>query len=152
MRVLDLFAGSGSLGLEALSRGADHVTFVDCSRAAAAVIAENLGKTGLTSRGRIITADAGRALHELAQARERFDLVFVDAPFKADTSEQVLALLEKLDLVLPDRWVVVRQFHRAPALTSPAFEPVSVATLGDHRIALYRRLGSPEVSGTPSHG
>ncbi|MGH7935053.1 MAG: 16S rRNA (guanine(966)-N(2))-methyltransferase RsmD [Candidatus Binataceae bacterium] len=143
LRVLDLFAGSGSLGLEALSRGAAYATFVDSSRMAAAVIAKNLEALGLAARGRVLAIEIRRAMSELAAAGERFDLVFVDAPFKHDASAEIVALLDQLWLVAPQGWTVVRQFHRAPALAPAGFESVSTATLGDHRIALYRRLQEP---------
>ncbi len=84
--MLDIFAGSGSLGIEALSRGAAHATFVDSSRAATAVIAENLKTLGLAGSARVIGADLRRALPELAARRESFGLVFVDAPYAADIS------------------------------------------------------------------
>src|SRR5271154_1459415 len=90
-RVLDLYAGSGSLGLEALSRGAARVTFVDSSRTAAATIAKNLCVFGFADAARMITADVMRALTDLGAARESFDLVFVDAPYANDLSAEVLA-------------------------------------------------------------
>jgi 16S rRNA (guanine966-N2)-methyltransferase len=137
-RVLDLYAGSGSLGLEALSRGAAHVTFVDSSRAAAAAIAKNLGVFGFANAARMMTADVMRALSGLGAAREQFDLVFVDAPYADDLSADVLAALAAMDLMTPQGWAVVRQAGRAPALAPAGFERVNEATLGDHRIALYR--------------
>ena len=139
-RVLDLFAGSGSLGLEALSRGAAHATFVDSSRAATAVIARNLGELGLAPRARIMALDFHRALADLAAAQERFELVFVDAPYAHDASEEVLAMLARLNLIADQGYVVVRQFHRAPAALTADLESVNAATIGDHRIALFRRL------------
>ena len=139
-RVLDLFAGSGSLGLEALSRGAAHVTFVDSSRAAAAVIAKNLGVLGFAHAARMLTADVMRTLAGLGAAREHFDLVFIDAPYANDLSAAVLAALSEMELVVPRGWAVVRQAGRAPALGSVGLELVNEATLGDHRIALYRRI------------
>jgi 16S rRNA (guanine966-N2)-methyltransferase len=138
-RVLDLFAGSGSLGFEALSRGATAVVFVDSSRAAAGTIARNLSDLKLTARARILQLDFRRALPQLAALHERFDLGFVDAPYDHDSSGEVLAILAQLDLIAPQGYVVVRQFHRAPAPATAGFESVNVATLGDHRIALYRR-------------
>ncbi|MGH7924963.1 MAG: 16S rRNA (guanine(966)-N(2))-methyltransferase RsmD [Candidatus Binatus sp.] len=143
VRVLDIFAGSGSLGIESLSRGAAHVTFVDSSRNAAAAIRANLAQLELTDRARILVSDVRRALDELGRSRESFDLVFVDAPFKNDTSAAVLALLGKFQLVAPGGWVVVEQSKRAPA-APPApetHERALVATIGDHRIAFYRRPG-----------
>ena len=143
VRVLDIFAGSGSLGIESLSRGAAHATFVDSSREAAAAIRANLAQLEFSSRGRVIASDVHRALAELGRAHESFDLVFVDAPFKHDISPQVLALLAELRLVAPDGWIVVEQSKRAPAAppAPEAHERVFVATIGDHRIAFYRRPG-----------
>lgn len=143
VRVLDIFAGSGSLGIESLSRGASHATFVDSSREAAAAIRANLAQLEFSSRGRVIASDVHRALAELGRAHESFDLVFVDAPFKHDISPQVLALLAELRLVAPDGWIVVEQSKRAPAAppAPEAHERAFVATIGDHRIAFYRRPG-----------
>src|SRR5271170_2626362 len=81
LSVLDIFAGSGSLGIEALSRGAAHATFIDSSKAATAVIRENLAALELTDRGRIMPTDLRRALPQLSQEGKSFGLVFVDAPF-----------------------------------------------------------------------
>jgi len=138
-RVLDLYAGSGSLGLEALSRGAARAVFVDSSRAATAAIARNLRQLGLEEQARVMPLDIRRALAELAKADERFDLIFVDPPFAQDSSGEVLANLSRLDLIDGHGIVIVRQFHRAPDLEVAELERVNVATLGDHRIALYRR-------------
>ena len=66
VRVLDIFAGSGSLGIESLSRGAAHVTFVDSSRDAAAAIRANLAELELGDRARMVVSDVRRALGELA--------------------------------------------------------------------------------------
>jgi 16S rRNA (guanine(966)-N(2))-methyltransferase RsmD len=137
--VLDLFAGSGSLGLEALSRGASEAVFVDSSRAAAAAIARNLREFGLEARARVIQLEVRRALYELAADSGRFDLVFVDPPFAQDSSAEVLAKLTQLDLINPHGIVTVRQYRRAPDLMVAELERVSLATLGDHRITIYRR-------------
>jgi 16S rRNA (guanine966-N2)-methyltransferase len=138
-RVLDIFAGSGSLGLEALSRGAARAVFVDSSKAAAISIGRNLRELGLAARGRILTLDFRRALSALAAAAEQFELVFVDAPYARDASAEVLAILTRLDLIAQQGIAVVRQYRRAPALEAAALECISSATLGDHHIAIYRR-------------
>jgi len=141
VRVLDIFAGSGSLGIESLSRGAAQVTFVDSSRDAVDAIRGNLAHLELVDRSRIIVCDVRRALSDLGRDHETFDLVFVDAPFKNDMSAQVLAMLAELNLVAPGGWVVVEQSKRAPAAppAPEAHERALVATIGDHRIAFYRR-------------
>ena len=148
VRVLDIFAGSGSLGIESLSRGAAHVTFVDSSREAAAAIRANLAQLELSDRARMVISDVHRALGELRRSRDSFGLVFVDAPFKNDISADVLALLGEFNLVAPGGWVVVEQSKRAPAAppAPEAHERVLVATLGDHRIAFYRRPNSAPSS------
>ncbi len=79
-RVLDLFAGSGQMGLEALSRGAASCVFVDRSREAAQVVRRNLTATHLADTATVLTMDA---VAYLQQCRERFDLVFLDPPYDA---------------------------------------------------------------------
>ena len=78
--VLDLFAGSGAMGLEALSRGAESATFVEADRRAAETIDENLAKLRLTG-ARIVRDDAVRALAAEASAGRKYDLVLVDPPY-----------------------------------------------------------------------
>lgn len=149
VRVLDIFAGSGSLGCEALSRGAGSATFVDSSRAAVKTIEANLDALGVSDRARILAIDVYRAMDELAADNEQFDLIFVDAPYKNDLSNQVVERIGRLGLLAPGGWIVVGQSKRAPAapeapegLTRP-----NVVTLGDHRIAFYRRPSEAAPSG-----
>jgi 16S rRNA (guanine966-N2)-methyltransferase len=140
-RVLDLFAGSGSLGCEALSRGAAEAVFVDSSRPAIEAIRSNLRALGMEPRGRIIAGDVFRAIDDLAAAGERFDLVFMDAPYKNDLSAPVLVRIAAAGLLAEDGWVIVGQAKRAPAAPeAPAgLDRIIVAIIGDHRIAFYRR-------------
>jgi 16S rRNA (guanine966-N2)-methyltransferase len=114
--VLDLFAGSGAMGLEALSRGAASVTFVERDRAACRTIAENLERLGLT--GARITC--GDALWALRQDSRRYDLVLVDPPYEA-WAELEPKLAEHLPRVLePDGLLVVETGSRTePALPLP---------------------------------
>jgi len=107
-----------------------------CDTAPAAEVGHNF-----VDHARVIISDVRRALSELGGARDAFDLVFVDAPFKDDMSAEVLTLLTGLDLVAPGGWIVVEQSKRAPdAPPAPSgHERVLVATIGDHRIAFYRR-------------
>ncbi len=141
LSVLDIFAGSGSLGIEALSRGAAHATFIDSSKAATAVIRENLETLGFADRASIIAHDLRRALPRLSREKKSFGLVFVDAPYADDISNQVMRMLADLRLVADGGWVVIRQFKRAPEPPpAPAgFETYNISTIGDHRIAYYRR-------------
>lgn len=96
-RCLDLFAGSGALGLEALSRGAGEVVFVDRNRAATEAIAEHL-KTLDCDRGKVAcnTAEAF-----LGQGKEQFDVVFLDPPFGEDLLPRLCTLIEQYDRLAP---------------------------------------------------
>jgi len=80
-RVLDLFAGSGALGIEALSRGAARATFVDSAPAAVAAIEHNLTVLGVSERARVVAADVGVALRAAARGADKYDLVFIDPPY-----------------------------------------------------------------------
>lgn len=88
--VLDLFAGSGQLGLEALSRGAASCVFVDKNAAAVEVVRRNLRHTGLEENGRVICQDAAAYL---AYGSERFDVAFLDPPYAAGLLEPTLQKL-----------------------------------------------------------
>lgn len=91
-RVLDLFAGSGQLGLEALSRGAESCTFVDASDASVKIVQKNLKITGFESRGHVIRSDYAAFA---ASSRDTFDIVFLDPPYAAGL------LMPALKAVLP---------------------------------------------------
>jgi 16S rRNA (guanine966-N2)-methyltransferase len=95
-RYLDLFAGSGALGIEALSRGADHCTFVDSSPAALRAIRANLDATGLAARAAVRQADAAAFL---AGSREHFDVALLDPPYAFDGWADLLTRLPA-DLVV----------------------------------------------------
>ena len=95
-RVLDLFAGTGQLGIEALSRGAASAVFVDQRRDAASIIRENLKLTGLSDRARVVN---GEAMAFLSSQRERFDLIFLDPPYAAGLWEPALEAISRFDIL-----------------------------------------------------
>lgn len=94
--VLDLFGGTGQLGIEALSRGAERCTFVDARREAAALIRENLKATGLEKAGQVVQGDA---ISFLSGCRERFGVIFLDPPYQTQLLEQTLELVSKIDIL-----------------------------------------------------
>ena len=79
--VLDLFAGTGALGIEALSRGAEFVTFIDSSRESISVVKENIKHTGFEEFAEIYLNDYDRAIKALAQKDKKYDIVFLDPPY-----------------------------------------------------------------------
>ena len=92
-RVLDLFAGSGQLGIEALSRGASRCVFLDQNRDAAAVVMRNCKACGVFDRSRVSVGDAARWL---SACHEQFDLVLLDPPFRQGTLEEILPAVDKV--------------------------------------------------------
>ncbi len=117
-RALDLFCGSGALGLEAISRGAALAALNDVSREAAAVARRNAESLGFAERVRVTCADWQAALSALSRAGERFDLVFLDPPY-AMPATPVLEALAALSLLAEDALVIVEHdAARAPAQTA----------------------------------
>ena len=104
-RILDLFAGSGQLGLEALSRGAAHATLIDASRDAVAIIMENAKKTHLFDRTRISCADHAAYLRGAA-GKTAFDIVFLDPPYASGLLPAALSRLAEYKLLAPGAVVV----------------------------------------------
>ena len=151
--VLDLFAGSGAGGIEALSRGAARATFVERDHAAAAVIGENLTRARLAERGRVIRGDALAYLRDRAPADGPFDLILVDPPY-ADTAamDSTLARLGAADVTLltPEGWVVAKHFWRTPPPASVGLlASVRTRRFGETALTFYRRgEASPEAAGS----
>jgi 16S rRNA (guanine966-N2)-methyltransferase len=127
--VLDLFAGSGALGLEALSRGAAHATFVEHDRDACRVIGANLDKLGL--RATVLCQDVVRAL---GQERRRYDLVLCDPPYDF-ASDRLAPLLGKL--VAEDGLLVWETSSREPPPQVPGLRERTTRTYGSARLTLY---------------
>lgn len=94
-RVLDLFAGSGQLGIEALSRGAAHCTFIDQSQDAAAVVIQNCKAAGVFKNSRVSVGEASRFL---AGAQPQFHIVFLDPPYHNDTVQRILPQVARVTL------------------------------------------------------
>ncbi len=107
-RVLDLFAGSGALGIEALSRGADFCVFCDKSKKAVKVVEENLEKTHTKDSARVLTSDFSDALYSLFSEGEKFDIIFLDPPYKEAFLGQALEKIASLSL-LKDGGIIVAE-------------------------------------------
>lgn len=136
-RVIDLYAGSGALGIEALSRGAEHCDFVERQRSACALIGENLRATGLDSQGTVYCMPAEKALEKLSGV---YTLILADPPY---ADERALPLIEEIarsELVEPAETVIVLE-HGArvePRATIGAFTLVSSRRHGDSAVSIYR--------------
>ncbi len=152
-RVLDLFAGSGAGGIEALSRGAGVAVFVEHDGAAARVIAENLTGARLAERGRVVRSDAVAYLKGGAAEAGPFDLVLVDPPY-AETG-LMSAALERLanadpPLLASGAWVVAKHFWKSPPPDGVGLlASVRTRRFGETALTFYRRADADQHAGGP---
>jgi len=132
-RVLDLFAGTGALGLEAFSRGARSVLFVDRSRPVVQALRRRLKRLGLEGRPeiRVQQLEAGRAIRRLAEAGAGFDLVFVDPPYAGEEREETLEALFASGILEPEATVVVEGPKRHPLPALPGVRVVDERRYGE---------------------
>jgi 16S rRNA (guanine966-N2)-methyltransferase len=138
-RVLDLFAGAGGVGLEALSRGAAHVTFVERDARAVAALRENVAALGVGALVRVRRGDVLREVAGLYEAGERFDLVFLDPPYDAELVETTLQALGGGGLLLAEAWVIAQHFtKRAPAETIGVLAVFRARRFGETTLSFYR--------------
>jgi 16S rRNA (guanine(966)-N(2))-methyltransferase RsmD len=153
-RFLDAFAGSGAVGLEALSRGAARVVLVDVSAPAVAAVRANAAKLAAAGGDvQVFRQDARVAVPALAEAGSRFDLVYLDPPYASGLYEPLLAALPPA--LAEEACVVAEHFHKTelPERIGPLAR-VRVVRVGDHRLSFYRLRGpdAPErgdEGGTP---
>lgn len=112
--VLDLFAGTGALGIEALSRGASRAVFVERARPALASLEANLAELELGAAARVLRGEARGALARLARERESFDLVFLDPPYGAAEGMEALRDVARHELLAPAGTLVLETSRRHP--------------------------------------
>ena len=136
-RVLDLFGGTGQMGIEALSRGAASCTFVDVRKEAAAVIRANLAHTKLEEQGKVVQGDY---LAFLTGCREKFDLVFLDPPYGAGMLEKALEAIAKIDIMTENGIIVCESAAESalPELAAP-YAKGRDYRYGKIKITLYHR-------------
>jgi 16S rRNA (guanine(966)-N(2))-methyltransferase RsmD len=111
---LDLFAGSGIMGIEALSRGAASATFVDQSMDSIRCIKENLKNLGLEGKATVIHTDVYTALERLQKKGAQFDLIYADPPYEhqEDLGCNVITALDKSTLLKPNSWIFLEESSR----------------------------------------
>jgi 16S rRNA (guanine(966)-N(2))-methyltransferase RsmD len=110
--VLDLFAGTGALGIEALSRGARSAVFVENHKSALQVLQRNLKQCGLTMVSRVLPLAAARAVLRLAVAGENFSLIFLDPPYGRGLPATILPVLSQNNLLVPGGQIIVEHTRR----------------------------------------
>jgi 16S rRNA (guanine(966)-N(2))-methyltransferase RsmD len=138
--ILDLFAGTGALGIEALSRGARSVVFIDASSEAQRVIRANLVATGFRPRGRVIRASVAHGLRIIAEQGLRFGGVFLDPPYGEGWVDKTLKLLARSSILEPGAWIVVEHsLHEAGAEAYPPLVLTDRRRYGTTGVSFYQR-------------
>ncbi|HZQ00760.1 MAG TPA: 16S rRNA (guanine(966)-N(2))-methyltransferase RsmD [Reyranella sp.] len=135
-RVLDAFAGSGALGLEALSRGAAHASFLDNDATAIRLIGENLRKLGEATNARVVRADV---IHP-PPCREPCDLVFLDPPYRAGLAAPALAALANEGWIKPAAITTVELASTEDLAPPGGFEAIDERRYGAAKIVILRRV------------
>ena len=133
-RVLDAFAGTGALGLEALSRGAAHASFIEPDRAALAALRRNVATLGEDHRARVIPGDATRP----PPAPAPCSLLLLDPPYGKDLVPRALAVLEQAGWIAPEA-LVAAEVAKADPLEVPGFTEVAERAHGAARLVFLRR-------------
>lgn len=139
--VLDLYAGSGAIGLEALSRGMEKAIFVDRDKKAIETIHRNIQLAKLEDQTEVFRADAKRALKAIQKQERKFDLIFLDPPYAKEQLNKDLLFIETNDLVNPYGFIVLE--HSANVLIDGelvSFKQIRDEKYGDTRVTIFQHL------------
>ncbi len=148
--VLDLFAGTGALGIEALSRGAREAVFVEQGRGALKLLRGNLKDLRLISRARVLALAASRGIAVLAERGKTFDLIFVDPPYGKDLVGKTLQAIAEKKILSP-RGVVVAEHSPRETIPVPIkMELVKEKRYGDTALSFFRWASSAPRTGARS--
>lgn len=137
--VLDLYAGTGGLGIEALSRGMEAAVFVDMEQKAIDTVRANLKAAKLEAQAEVYRNDAGRALGALEKRGRRFDLVFLDPPYRLKHGDELMVMMAAKNLLQPEA-VIVLEHESAFAYPEniPGFLRTRLSVYGETTIAIYQ--------------
>lgn len=139
-RMLDLFAGSGGIGIEALSRGAAHLDFVEVDEAIADTLEENLTACGFSNRASVYRMDAFRFIKQI---RQPYDLVFADPPYHAWQLKKLLPVIERSVIISPDGLLILEHFRKVKLPQEIGeLQTVRSYEYGDTTLTLYRKKGT----------
>lgn len=135
---LDLYAGTGGLGIEALSRGMDKAVFIDKEFKSIETVRQNLKATGLEAKAEVYKNDAERALKALAKRGAAFDLVFLDPPYRLKHGDALMAKMDEMQLLVPQAKVVLEyeSSYAYPERFGP-FLQIRKAEYGETAVSIY---------------
>jgi 16S rRNA (guanine966-N2)-methyltransferase len=150
--VLDLYAGTGALGLEALSRGAVRAVFVERGKDALAALAHNVRALGQEARARVLAVPVERAVRALLLEGARFDLVFADPPYADVKSGAVATAGDYVALLAPGATLVLEHAQRDAPPSLPGLAFVRTRTYGDTSLSFYVADAPSEPDESPGGG
>ncbi len=137
-RVLDLFAGTGSWGIEALSRGCREVIFVEKSRRMAENLRENLEKIGHPPAAKLVVSDAIRFLEQVAPKEAPFDLILADPPYRFNLGTRLLLVLSGKEILSQEGIFVLKHGSREKIDVPRPFERFREKLFGETQVSFYR--------------
>jgi len=138
-RVLDLFAGTGALSLESVSRGAKAAVLVDMDRDACAAIRKNIAGARMDESCRLVQKDYRTAIDQLSREGQVFDIVFIDPPYKMENTGEMCAALYDRGLLARDFLLIVEHRRGRAPLLDARFEAFDQRNYGDTQITFVRR-------------
>lgn len=140
-KMLDLFGGTGSVGIEALSRGCSQVTFVEKNQQAMKIIKENVAKCGFTDQASYYNLDAFKAIQLLGKKKTSFDLVYLDPPYNFENTEILLESLLKSEILEALAIVVFESYKKSVLIEKiENLEKIKEKTYGDTKITYYQLM------------
>jgi 16S rRNA (guanine(966)-N(2))-methyltransferase RsmD len=137
-KFLDLFAGSGSLGIESLSRGADRGYFIDKSPDCIGIIKENLNFTKLAESAQVYCSDYRIALKKIAEKNEQFDLIFIDPPYNMGFVADSVRLIEEYDILKQDGTIIIER-SKTESVNPKHLRTVRESSFGETTITLLKK-------------
>ncbi|MEZ2656578.1 16S rRNA (guanine(966)-N(2))-methyltransferase RsmD [Aneurinibacillus aneurinilyticus] len=140
--VLDLYAGTGGLGIEALSRGAEKCIFVDANRKAIGIVQQNLSSTEMNEKAEVYRNDANRALNALKKRELMFNIVFLDPPYAEQKIESQIAIMVDHGLLAPNAMIVAEHDVKDELCNQiGSVDKIREVTYGQTMITVYRNEG-----------
>lgn len=138
-KVLDLFAGSGSLGFEALSLGAKRALFIESDSKASMSINQNIRQLGVSEKAELLSIDAFSAVQRLAAKGQKFDLIFIDPPYYKGMLTKALQTLNDYDILAPFGWLISFSYSKDQFPTGLNFTCVREKNYGQTNLRLLVR-------------
>lgn len=135
--VLDLYAGTGNLGIEALSRGAAKAVFVEKDPRAVRVLRGNLGKTRLSAQAEVIQTPIAGFFLRAARYTEKFDLILADPPYRSEAACEILRLVGRHNLLKKDGWFVLEHSTRKELARIPTLCLKTSKKRGDSQVSFF---------------